>query len=411
MIYYFLQTLIISSLLTVTYFLLFRTLKQFALRRFLLLLIPVLSLSIPLIKIPHFFNVQNLYYQSVSNVLNTVTVVSSDVEKINKAFDFTNVLFEIYFLIGLALFIKLFLQMRHIFLLKYSSRLKDGIYYTSKISHAFSFLGFIFIPKSENHKEQENSHIDLIIRHEKIHSEQNHSLDILFFELLKIVFWLNPFFYILRKEISNVHEFLVDEELLKEDVNIEEYCQTLLQNNHIEQFSIINNFNYSLTKIRFIMMTKNNHPKGISFRILGMLIVMLSSTLLFANLTFENRASSSIGSVSHETQDSLYKFSDLDVVPNFPGGMDKMMLFIAQNTKYPQNAKDNGIQGKVFVEFIIDQKGKVTNVKLKRSVDKELDAEAIRVVSLMPDWNPGEKDGKKVKTSFIIPINFKLFKD
>lgn len=94
--------------------------------------------------------------------------------------------------------------------------------------------------------------------------------------------------------------------------------------------------------------------------------------------------------------------------PEFPGGMAKLMEYLRNNIKYPQIAKENGIQGKVFVSFVVDPNGKVTRIKVVRGVDPALDAEAIRVVENMPPWKPGKQRGKPVYVQYNLPINFQL---
>ena len=103
-------------------------------------------------------------------------------------------------------------------------------------------------------------------------------------------------------------------------------------------------------------------------------------------------------------------FSDVEVKPEYPGGDAALMMFIADNTQYPDSAKANGIYGRVFVQFVIDEKGAVTNVKVLRGVDPSLDAEAVRVVKSMPKWKPGYSGGKPVPVIYQAPINFKMDK-
>ena len=105
-------------------------------------------------------------------------------------------------------------------------------------------------------------------------------------------------------------------------------------------------------------------------------------------------------------KDEVYLIAD--EMPEFKGGDENIPQFIITNVKYPLTAMSKGIQGKVFVSFVIDEKGKVTDVKVKRSVNPELDAEAVRVISAMPDWKPGKNKGKPVKVTYTMPINFKL---
>tara|TARA_B110000238_G_scaffold193350_1_gene229687 strand:- start:801 stop:1367 length:567 start_codon:yes stop_codon:yes gene_type:complete len=98
----------------------------------------------------------------------------------------------------------------------------------------------------------------------------------------------------------------------------------------------------------------------------------------------------------------------VESIPEFPGGDLGLMNFINKNTKYPAIAKEYNITGKVYVSFIVDKGGSVTNVKIVRGVDKNLDAEAIRVVSSLPKYKPGIQKGKPVRVQFTIPINFTL---
>ena len=95
-------------------------------------------------------------------------------------------------------------------------------------------------------------------------------------------------------------------------------------------------------------------------------------------------------------------------MPEFPGGDLGLMKFIQKNVRYPAIAKEYNITGKVYVSFIVDKQGSVTNVKIVRGVDKNLDAEALRVVSLLPKYKPGKQRGKAVRVMFTIPINFTL---
>ena len=96
-------------------------------------------------------------------------------------------------------------------------------------------------------------------------------------------------------------------------------------------------------------------------------------------------------------------------MPEYPGGMSAMIAFIRENLKYPKDAKEAKKEGRVLCSFIIDKTGEVTEVKVaKSSGTQSLDDEAVRVVSLMPNWKPGTEDGKPVRVSYTIPLVFKL---
>ena len=101
-------------------------------------------------------------------------------------------------------------------------------------------------------------------------------------------------------------------------------------------------------------------------------------------------------------------FFIVEEMPQFPGGETALRKYIAENVRYPEMAKENDIQGTVYVRFVVDEKGKVTNVELLRGVDPLLDKEALRVVSSLPNWKPGKQRGKAVKVSHSVPIKFAL---
>ncbi len=113
-----------------------------------------------------------------------------------------------------------------------------------------------------------------------------------------------------------------------------------------------------------------------------------------------------------ETDDSVYVFNIAHVKPEFPGGNQALMEFILNTVEYPAELKEAGIEGKVFVRFVIDKDGKVTDLEAlegKESVDERLKKAAINAVSKMPDWSPGQNEnGEKIKVSFVIPINFSI---
>ena len=101
-------------------------------------------------------------------------------------------------------------------------------------------------------------------------------------------------------------------------------------------------------------------------------------------------------------------FDFAETMPEFPGGDAALLSFLSKNVKYPAIAQENGIKGKVFVTFVVDENGNIYDVTLARGVDSSLDREAIRVVKSMPRWKPGKQGNKAVKVRYTVPINFIL---
>ena len=100
----------------------------------------------------------------------------------------------------------------------------------------------------------------------------------------------------------------------------------------------------------------------------------------------------------------------VETMPSFRGGQQKLFEFIGNNVVYPQEAKEAGIEGKVFVEFYIERDGTVCDAKVLRGIGYGCDEEALRVIGLMPEWSPGKQRGKAVRVRYTMPINFKLSK-
>jgi protein TonB len=105
-------------------------------------------------------------------------------------------------------------------------------------------------------------------------------------------------------------------------------------------------------------------------------------------------------------QDSIFYI--VEVMPEFPGGDSELRKFISRSVQYPEVAKQNGIQGKVYVTFVVEKDGSVARMKVARGVDPSLDKEALRVVSSLPKWTPGKLKGRAVAVSYTVPISFVL---
>jgi len=101
-------------------------------------------------------------------------------------------------------------------------------------------------------------------------------------------------------------------------------------------------------------------------------------------------------------------FNVVEEMPDFPGGDDARMKFLMKNLKYPKDARENNIEGVVYIEFVVEKDGSLTNIKVKRGIGGGCDEESIRVVKLMPNWKPGKQRGEYVRTQFILPFKFIL---
>ena len=111
--------------------------------------------------------------------------------------------------------------------------------------------------------------------------------------------------------------------------------------------------------------------------------------------------------VQEEPKDENYIFGVVEQMPSFPGGNKALMKFLDDNLRYPAEARAMGIQGRVVVTFVVERDGNIDSIKVIKKVSPELDREALRVIRLMPKWNPGKQNGKTVRTKYTIPVIFK----
>lgn len=269
----------------------------------------------------------------------------------------------------------------------------------------FSFFNLIFI----NELTFKNKGIESIIKHEKIHISHWHSIDLLLAEIVTIIFWFNPFVYLLKKSIKDNHEFIADQEVVKSNRNYSAYKLLLMeQASSIRTNVLAHNFSYSLLKRRLNMINKPKRPLNIGIGLFSA-IVALGFVLFACSTAADKEQITKIEEPQIELIEDV--FTVVEVMPEYPGGMDSLGAFLGRNIKYPKSAKDEGIQGTVFVNFIVEKDGSVGRVKTIRGISDDCDEEAVRVVSLMPDWTPGKQKGQEVRVSFNLPIKFQLDDD
>ena len=109
-----------------------------------------------------------------------------------------------------------------------------------------------------------------------------------------------------------------------------------------------------------------------------------------------------------ERKDIINVYDCVEQMPSFPGGTQKLKEFIEENLRYPKELEESCVQGRVIVRFIVERNGKLSNVKVVKSVHPVLDKEALRIVKLMPRWIPGRQNGISVRVKCYIPIIFRL---
>jgi len=321
---------------------------------------------------------------------------------------------------------------------------------SSSIKSPFSFLQTIYLPKGLDDGRSRK----LILEHEKSHIKYGHSIEKVIFTLFKAIFWFHPIVYKYAEELELVHEYQVDAYLTR-SLSKKYYSEFLLsQINFNIQYSFTNNIS-SQVKNRIIMLSNEKKKNarllnwGSYFLLFGLLLICHSCSveeeedqILDKNYTHTSEQASNDYTIETVTDEvitfdidskeetvkmvtkDLKVYKKPDVMPVFEGcatitdnderkecSNTNLLKFIYTNLKYPAEAKDQGIQGLVVVQFIIDSDGKIINPEILREVGGGTSEEVLRVINYMNfenTWVPGRVDGKDVDVVFTLPVKFKL---
>ena len=301
------------------------------------------------------------------------------------------------------------------------------IVYTDTEHLPFSFFNLLFWSKAFQAKYDEQQQI---LRHEEAHISGWHTVDVLFMEILGILFWCSPMIYLYRASMRNVHEYLADAWVLQTTTR-KTYGRLLLQQSISGfQIALANNFMNSQLKKRIIMMTRNHSPKQAIMKYLFLLPIIVLAVLVFSkreHLPSLNAAYAAVDSKFEQSlippNDSIYKV--VIEMPRFAGCEDlplaergecakkKMLEFIYTNIKYPEAAKDAGQEGTTVVKFVVEKDGSVSGANMVRSPGEGVfDTEVLRVTNMMPNFIPGKnRAGEAVRVYYHLPVKFKLADD
>lgn len=254
-----------------------------------------------------------------------------------------------------------------------------------------------------------------ILAHESLHVSRYHTADIICARLLCCGAWFNPFAWLMLRELRAVQEFQADAASIM-SCGREGYLHLLYRQATGTGYGhITNNFLSINIKKRIVMMNKTKSRFG-AWKALAALPV--AAVLLMAGCQPANGEAVEQEEIPFEATnvdesvpldantDEVFKVVEVD--PEFPGGEEALYKYLAENIKYPEKAKNNKVEGRVYITFVIEKDGNVSDAKVLRSVNEELDAEALRVINAMPKWKPGMQRGVPVRVQYNIPISFKL---
>ena len=290
----------------------------------------------------------------------------------------------------------------------------------------FSWMRYIIVSEQDL-----SDNFDMILAHERAHIRLGHSWDLLFVQLCATAQWFNPAAWLLKRELEAIHEFEADSDTLRQGFDARQYQLRLFEEAVGVKFNTItNNFNNCSTKKRMIMMMKRQTSPWARMKALFVLpVAFVAVTVISCTSPKEKKTDANQEVVQQEQPASAPEiqvvtyapqpkeaeqgeiFQVVEERPQFPGGDAELMKFLQQNVKYPKEAQEQGKQGRVIVQFVVNTDGSISNDTIVRSVDPSLDAEAVRIVRNMPNWTPGKQKGEPVRVRFTLPVTFRLSGD
>lgn len=394
-------------------------------RRLILMLALILPFIIPLIDIREWMETRDslvmLTNFDYSTTIPEIVVGTAGTEPGNQVFVISEWIKNIYIAGILALSVRLIVQAISLYLiiLRTPEKTVNGIRIKcmKDKSGPFSFFNWIFL-NPDNVKEEEMSEI---LTHEMAHVRQKHSIDVIISELVNICCWINPFAWLMKREVRLNLEFLADRKVMDAGFATKSYQYHLLGLTYSHKYGLSNNFNFSHLKQRIIMMNKKK-TNGAGHIKYALFAIPAFALLLAGNISCSSEATKTddvkekavtekpevveAPAEKAETKDEV--FMVVEKMPEFPGGMKELMTYLKDNIKYPKAAQDKKVQGRVIVQFVVEKDGTPTEFKVMRSVDPDLDNEALRVLGEMPKWKPGMQKGQAVRVKYTVPVSFKL---
>lgn len=401
MITYLLKSGLLLAVFYIVYKILLENEKMFHFNRIYLLASIVFSLTIPL----QLFSLGSVFSNGNQKIqLNQIMIVTSKavLDKINYSQILIYFLAVVYGVVTTILVVRFIRNLFSFYFRMKKSKVEivkgEKVVLTKEKVLPHSFWNIIFI----NQEDFENDMIpEELIVHEKAHLKQKHTVDILFVEVLKIVFWFNPLYLLYEKAIKLNHEFLADEAVNKKFGEVRNY-QNLLLNfvSHKNTLPLASNLNYLITKKRLLMMAKKKSP-------IRMILKVGSVTTVYVLLLFvfntEVIAQSSINAKNQNDYKISYDTTSVKE-PQFPGGIEKFYMFVGQNFKMPTEFAKQKMEGKIFMEFMVEKDGSLSEFKIVKDLGYGVGDEAVRVLKLSPKWIPATENGKPVRVTYNLPI-------
>jgi len=373
------------------FFLFSRGKRNFHFNRFFLLLAPIVAIALPFVSF-------NDVHSSVTWVseLPTVTILNSRSFIDSKTLNVETLVYEIGAVLFMAILIfqiyKTIKPKKATYLKKFEG---TPVYLLHSQESTHSFFNKIYLSPNQQKNEE------IILIHEREHCRGYHSIDLIIMAIYKSIFWFNPVIYSLNKMVKENHEFIADQKVLSKNISAWNYGRILLDENFRSTApQLTSTFN---TKSMLLKRIENLNLKN-KYPMKNLLILPVLGALAMTSISM----TTVVSPLSHGDQTSI-KTNGPDTNPEYVGGNTALIAFITAEVKYPKKSSKAGNEGVVFVQFTVTKTGKITKATaLKGSGFELLDKEAVRLVSSMPNWTPGTKDGLATNVQMTLPVSFKL---
>lgn len=395
---------IIHIILILAYWFVLRKEQQYGTQRSYLILATLVSMVIPLIKLPKLFQTQEVIVNAPNITYDfTEAVVVAPVSE--QSFWNDQFLLLIYLSISGILLCRFLCNILNLFYLAQKSR---GEYYNGykirRSNHdqvSFTFFNWIFL-NNNIHKDQEEYKV--ILKHEEAHASLLHTYDLVLFELYTLCFWWLPSAWFVQKEIKKIHEYQADAYALRE-YDIDHYSSILINSTlRSHGLSLANSFHDGLILKRLNAM-KQKTKKVSNWKLSALTTLTFMLLTLFA-CTEEKLVAQDVNNSDQIEVKEIFKI--VEEQPSFEGGMDAFYSYLMKEVRYPAIARNNGVEGQVYVQFNIERNGAVSNVRVTRDIGAECGSEVERIMKKVTSFNPGKQRGRTVKTVMVLPVNFKL---
>jgi len=461
---YIIEVLIFQSLFLAMYYLVFKNEQFFNANRIYLIATPLIAVLLPVVKIKFFTTIlpeqitritlPEIVLGSSNTTSDAVTIAQETVT--SGTFSNLWLVYTLGVAIATGVFVYKYAQLQRFLRLR---RDQDVVTIPNSTA-AFTFLNIICIGDGIDTLSRKH-----ILNHERIHVQQKHTWDLLYFEAWRILFWFNPLIYLYQREVNLVHEYIADAKVAATSSRKAYYQELLNTAFGTQQFSFINTFfNHSFIKKRIIMLQKSKSNQRNMFKY-ALILPLLLGMVMYASCSqaepesvnsdldnlYENlQADLESGEITQEELNSFISklknqnslkvpqiievveqkeyqdgddvpFSVIDKVPLYPGCDENMTnkerkdcmskkvnghVMKNFNTKQALGLGLTGIT-KIYVSFRINKEGIVDNVRA-RAPHPDLEAEAMRVVSGLPKMKSGQQRGQEVGVLYSLPITFKI---